>query len=353
MRVKITDFGTAKILEPKVQGQPVAPADSRANSFVGTAEYVSPELLTDKATCKASDLWAFGCIVYQLLAGRPPFKASNEYQTFQRIVALDYSFPVGFPTLAQGLVQKLLVADPAKRLAIPQIKAHPFFESIQWGRPLWKRKAPRLMPYRPNGVDKVICLDPTPSPGHLLSQPRTGPANSVPPPSQLDIEWSHVLSQPSERVLKIGLLRVSTSTASPTLPSDSKLSRFFLPHHMPKRKLRRVVLTTMGRLFIVADDGQPKIGPVELLRTVIRTKSHRSDAFVIESVSCFAMPLLIQTDIAYEFEDPNDALNVAAWIGALEQARKQAQHSPVFDHPILEPPKRNRQSKGYALTSVF
>jgi len=81
MHTKITDFGTAKIL--KLPGKPDETQNSipslesnerteggRASSFVGTAEYVSPELLTDKNACKASDLWAFGCIIFQLLAGR-------------------------------------------------------------------------------------------------------------------------------------------------------------------------------------------------------------------------------------------------------------------------------------------
>ncbi|KAG9926896.1 Pkinase-domain-containing protein, partial [Aureobasidium melanogenum] len=82
MHTKITDFGTAKILDIKSAGgtndgsgagDPLDGVEQeRAVSFVGTAEYVSPELLTDKNACKASDLWAFGCILYQLLAGRPP-----------------------------------------------------------------------------------------------------------------------------------------------------------------------------------------------------------------------------------------------------------------------------------------
>ena len=159
MRIKITDFGTAKLLDLPGRSQTETPISttpqdsgddisSRANSFVGTAEYVSPELLTDKSACKSSDLWAFGCILYQLLAGRPPFKASNEYQTFQKIVNLEYDFPHGFPEQARDLVQRLLVLDPAQRLSIRQIKNHAFFEGQEWGRALWKQKAPRLRPFK-------------------------------------------------------------------------------------------------------------------------------------------------------------------------------------------------------------
>ncbi|CAJ0628612.1 11987_t:CDS:2 [Entrophospora sp. SA101] len=150
MHIKVTDFGTAKLLEQNEHGL----EDDRANSFVGTAEYVSPELLKEKSACKSSDFWALGCIIYQLIAGRPPFKGSNEYMTFQKIVNLDYSFPEGFPIIAKDLVQKLLVINPSERLGhggkegVIKLKSHPFFKDVSWDT-IWEQPAPKLLPYLP------------------------------------------------------------------------------------------------------------------------------------------------------------------------------------------------------------
>ncbi|RKP40018.1 phosphoinositide-dependent kinase-1, partial [Dimargaris cristalligena] len=131
MHIKLTDFGTAKLMD----NEP-AP-DARSNSFVGTAEYVSPELLTDKAVGRSSDIWAIGCILYQLLAGKPPFKGSNEYQTFQKIIRLEYTIPDHFSPEARDLVTRLLVLNPLQRLAasdsdLSAIKNHPFFHGLDW-----------------------------------------------------------------------------------------------------------------------------------------------------------------------------------------------------------------------------
>ncbi|XP_064448440.1 3-phosphoinositide-dependent protein kinase 1 isoform X4 [Mirounga angustirostris] len=147
MHIQITDFGTAKVLSPESK-------QARANSFVGTAQYVSPELLTEKSACKSSDLWALGCIIYQLVAGLPPFRAGNEYLIFQKIIKLEYDFPEKFFPKARDLVEKLLVLDATKRLGCEEmggygpLRAHPFFESITWEN-LQHQTPPKLTAYLP------------------------------------------------------------------------------------------------------------------------------------------------------------------------------------------------------------
>lgn len=291
MHIKITDFGTAKLLQdPRAPKDPTKPYDisgeeesSRAKSFVGTAEYVSPELLTDKSACKASDLWAFGCIIYQLLTGRPPFKAGNEYQTFQKIVGLEYEFPAGFPPAARDLVERLLVLDPQRRLSIEHIKNHEFFDGIQWGRGLWRMKAPRLKPYIPPAQEpNLIKLNggyanapqpisttraaaaPNSSNGTARPQPRV--ITELPPPTQLDIDWSPVLARNNERILKLGNLMV-LSTPLPHSPNTrngehetherSKFARFFGGSNTKKRE-RLVMVTSNARILFAAPGGEEK-----------------------------------------------------------------------------------------------
>ena len=50
---------------------------SKRRSFVGTAQYLSPEILTSRGSCRASDLWAIGCIIYQMITGLPPFQSDS------------------------------------------------------------------------------------------------------------------------------------------------------------------------------------------------------------------------------------------------------------------------------------
>ena len=122
MHIQVTDFGSALILndsdttnshtnEDQTQSQ-----GRRKNSFVGTAHYVSPEMLTNKSATASSDLWAFACILYQMICGSTPFRAANEYLIFQKIINLEYDFNEDFSDYAKSLIINILQLDPSDRL---------------------------------------------------------------------------------------------------------------------------------------------------------------------------------------------------------------------------------------------
>lgn len=341
MHVKITDFGTAKILDQRktngvgsVAGDPLEGMESdRAQSFVGTAEYVSPELLTDKNACKASDLWAFGCIIYQLLAGRPPFKAANEYQTFQKIVGLEYTFPDGFPPIAKDLVERLLVLDPLTRLPMEHIKSHQFFDGITWGKGLWKQKAPRLKAYVPPPHDPIRLNGPA-TPGTIPStQLRSTPRliTELPPPSQLDIDWSPVLTKRDERILKLGNMFITHHPPGHTpgksdeaaAETPKKFSRFFSSNTIKKRQ-RLVMITSNARVLMCAAGTNDKKlkEEISLLSAGCAWRSFQDSkgltAWLVET-----------RDKQYVFEDSKSTISdpegsrysTQEWLDSIEQAR--------------------------------
>ncbi|KAI8397740.1 Serine/Threonine protein kinases active-site signature [Nakaseomyces glabratus] len=165
MKIKLTDFGTAKLLQKKSDknGKPHYNLLTRSSSFVGTAEYVSPELLSDNYTDYKCDIWAFGCLVYQMIAGKPPFKATNEYLTFQKVMKVQFAFTAGFPTIIRDLVKNILVKQPEKRLTIPQIKEHCLFENINFSdNSVWSRDPPKILPYRINAKSMQPFSPPIP-----------------------------------------------------------------------------------------------------------------------------------------------------------------------------------------------
>ncbi|KAL7785130.1 serine/threonine protein kinase, AGC family [Trichoderma ceciliae] len=366
MHVKITDFGTARLLndprnpqDTSVDGGDGPDSDTRncddgrAASFVGTAEYVSPELLTHKNACKASDLWAFGCIIYQLLAGRPPFKAGSEYLTFQKIVNLEYEFPQGFPPLARDLVERCLVLDPARRLTVEHIKNHEFFSGQQFGRFLWRSKAPRLRPFVPPAQEPNIIqlnnFSTSPSPNSRAQPPNNTPGSSsngnnwpariiteLPPPTQLDIEWSPVLTRNNERILKLGdLMVVSTPIPNGSHGKGSdeghrKLARFFGGSTTKKRQ-RLVMVTSSGRILLAPAGGEEKRAKQELslLSADTSWKTHQDAKG--QYVWC-----LDTGGQHFTFEETkassgsgSDHASAEEWVESLERARDMAMSQTV------------------------
>ncbi|KAB2610181.1 protein kinase PVPK-1-like [Pyrus ussuriensis x Pyrus communis] len=114
------------------------PTSARSMSFVGTHEYLAPEIIKGEGHGSAVDWWTFGIFLYELLFGRTPFKGQGNRATLFNVVGQPLRFPespsVSFA--ARDLIRGLLVKEPQHRLAYrrgaTEVKQHPFFQSVNW-----------------------------------------------------------------------------------------------------------------------------------------------------------------------------------------------------------------------------
>jgi len=132
--LKLGDFGTAKFTDKEG-------GEYKELAFVGTPEYVSPEVVLGKDSGPASDLWALGCILYQFFVGTLPFTNKTEFLILDAISKGKYEFPQHIDPNVIDLCQKLLVVDPNKRLgngsinsplSYQSLKQHKFFKGIKF-----------------------------------------------------------------------------------------------------------------------------------------------------------------------------------------------------------------------------
>ncbi|PIL30897.1 transporter [Ganoderma sinense ZZ0214-1] len=106
-------------------------------SLGGTWAYMSPEAIRRRAVSYPADVWGIGMCLYEMLLGKLPFDIKPE-SSKRQITCLILSNPVvfdGFVTFhasAKDLIRKLLDKDPSTRITIKQVKAHPWFESVDW-----------------------------------------------------------------------------------------------------------------------------------------------------------------------------------------------------------------------------
>ncbi|KAK3320866.1 Serine/threonine-protein kinase nrc-2 [Cercophora scortea] len=137
-------------------------ANFRTNSFVGTEEYIAPEVIKGSGHTSAVDWWTLGILVYEMLYGTTPFKGKNRNATFANILREDIPFPdhAGAPqisNLCKSLIRKLLIKDEARRLGAragaSDIKSHPFFRTTQWA--LIRHMKPPIVPNQGRGIDTI------------------------------------------------------------------------------------------------------------------------------------------------------------------------------------------------------
>ncbi|XP_051134758.1 serine/threonine-protein kinase AGC1-7-like [Andrographis paniculata] len=163
-----SDFGLANSANPLPELL-AEPTNVRSMSFVGTHEYLAPEIIRGEGHGSAVDWWTFGIFLYELLHGITPFKGSGNRATLYNVVGQPLKFPDSpqVSSIAKDLIKGLLVKDPHKRIAYKrgatEIKQHPFFEGVNWA--LVRSAAPPHVPdpfdyshYTTKDSDKKIAV---------------------------------------------------------------------------------------------------------------------------------------------------------------------------------------------------
>lgn len=137
-RLKLTDFGLSHLGVVGRQSQ-ADPTLATASSLVGTPDYIAPEVLLNQPHSFAVDYWSLGAIVFELLAGEPPFHGENETETHTNILRRRLEFdPEIFSESAADFISGLLTIDPSKRLGskgADEILGHPWLRGVDENTP--------------------------------------------------------------------------------------------------------------------------------------------------------------------------------------------------------------------------
>ncbi|KAI3952940.1 hypothetical protein MKX01_028632 [Papaver californicum] len=136
---------------PRARINSVISDSEKSNSFVGTEEYVAPEIISGNGHDFSVDWWGLGVVLYEMLHGKTPFRGVNRQETFFRILTRTPEL-VGEKTTLRDLIGKLLEKDPTKRICLEEIKNHEFFHGLNWEKILLISRPPFIP--SPNVVEE-------------------------------------------------------------------------------------------------------------------------------------------------------------------------------------------------------
>ncbi|KAJ2772132.1 serine/threonine protein kinase, AGC, partial [Coemansia nantahalensis] len=168
-------------------------AGLRTNSFVGTEEYIAPEVIKGVGHSSAVDWWTLGILVFEMLYGSTPFKGSNRNATFRNILKSDILFPQpprhqGVTAQCKAIVRRLLTKNDKKRLGsragAADIKQHAWFKNITWA--LLRNRTPPILPLADPQKQQLLQFALTYEPSQDQRRQNRGLNNLD--PASLDIE---------------------------------------------------------------------------------------------------------------------------------------------------------------------
>ncbi|KAK0231093.1 AGC/RSK protein kinase [Armillaria fumosa] len=134
-------------------------ANFRTNSFVGTEEYIAPEVILAQGHTAAVDWWTLGILIYEMIYATTPFKGQERSDTFNNIRLISVHFRESPKVSGAGkdCITRLLDKNERTRLGsrsgASEVKQHKWFAKINWG--LLRNTRPPIVPSSSNGVDAV------------------------------------------------------------------------------------------------------------------------------------------------------------------------------------------------------
>jgi len=315
--VKITDFGTSIISSED--------SNSPRTSFVGTQDYVSPEVLSgDKKATKACDLWALGCMIYQMLSGISPFRGGTEYLTFENIMGhcrgtQPLNFPAVIDATTKDIILKLLQTNDVERLGAGEdsdnngyatLKQHAYFHGTQWDE-----LANKTAPFQPDashfptdknmrdGADEDWLMEGDPTPiqssrqSDIASMELASPTNNS--------KWEQFLVAPERRVFT-GLIYKRKGLFS---------------------KKRQLILTDAPRLLYVDPDTMEYKGEIpwtteQPVRCIVKNQKEFD-------VECSV------TGRAYHISDPQGGASM--WADLINAVLQESRHTSTIRYNSVAP----------------
>lgn len=143
--IRVCDFGFCKKINK----------DGRCNSFLGTAEYMAPEIVTRSAYDYGVDCWALGCLMHEMMAGVTPTRTGSSQKTYELIAQSEFIYfdKHRFSSTALDLMRGLMTKDRSKRLTIEQAKAHRWFADLDFAALLQKSVQAPWIPPETSDID--------------------------------------------------------------------------------------------------------------------------------------------------------------------------------------------------------
>lgn len=119
--VKLADFGLAALL---------APGEYSRTQFVGTPDFIAPEIIMNRCHDYACDIWSAACLLLNLLTGNSPFNDIDSMHIFKKIVRLEYRMPTDITTHGKAFVKACFTISPKERATARQLLNHDYLTRL-------------------------------------------------------------------------------------------------------------------------------------------------------------------------------------------------------------------------------